>query len=761
MDIITTNPFRILGVYSNAKPVEIVSNCDDMEAYLNIGQKVSFDLDLNNLMPNVVRSADSVSNAKKLINLPIDKLKYALFWFVKDSSSTHALSYLKNGDFNNIYDVLDIDDSFSSMVNKSVTGILHDNDLGFAIGNITKLIHNNDLRKNFVKTICGEAFSITEEDLAHLYIDSLLEEVSASELFELFEENGVSEEDDEYLRAKVIDEPISRIKAEIAQAKTVDRNDADANYQAGMALMQNTKADLEKAKSLLGASDMRYQMLADDLANTILQCGINYFNNTSEDEDVQIGKAFTLQNYALSIVVGRLTKDRCKENVDILKKKKEELPPKEAKYYDKKIKDALAVYMTQPDKISYAISLIKKVVPYLMSIKEVFGCNNTYYLRMSTLIVNASLHNIIEEFNSVMNDGIRLQLLLDREATMRTIRNVFDQAWKATLYMDKLDMEPEFKRGRYNQNRSTLKDQVEQVINVNQTVSLDMRGEKKIFEDCRTISDLNNYTSLFPDGKYASQVKDRIEKIEYDACKTTQDCQKFKDKYPRTKYDIDSKWEECYYKQCRYISHYEGYLRDYPNGRYVSQARAIIDKLSYDACRLIPDYQTYLRKFPSGAYVNSAKNRIDELSYESCQTISDYRSYMSRFPHGKYYSQAKSFVDDEEMWGRCASSDSKDLYKEYLSKFPNGRHKTEAEQKSKACYIATMCYGDYSHPQVLVLRDFRDSVLLQHSWGQAFVQFYYRNSPNWVEHLKNKRLINKIIRNLLDKFIILYKHVKK
>ena len=80
---------------------------------------------------------------------------------------------------------------------------------------------------------------------------------------------------------------------------------------------------------------------------------------------------------------------------------------------------------------------------------------------------------------------------------------------------------------------------------------------------------------------------------------------------------------------------------------------------------------------------------------------------------------------------------------------------------SGGCYIATMCYGDYDHPQVMILRDFRDSVLLHHSWGQTFVRFYYRNSPNWVEHLKNKRLINKVIRKLLDKFIILYKYVKK
>lgn len=30
---------------------------------------------------------------------------------------------------------------------------------------------------------------------------------------------------------------------------------------------------------------------------------------------------------------------------------------------------------------------------------------------------------------------------------------------------------------------------------------------------------------------------------------------------------------------------------------------------------------------------------------------------------------------------------------------------------SGGCYIATMVYGNYDHPQVMVLRDFRDSYL--------------------------------------------------
>lgn len=721
LKLIYNNPYRILGVLSNSPLKERVGNQNRLLAFAKVGKVVDFPNDFALILTDKpTRTPESISAANTAINLDKDQLKYALFWFISGSPMDDiALKYLQAGNRDKAVEIFQKKESYSSLINIGVLAFIDgDNTTGFS--NISKVIHNSTYRAELLQALGVANIQLSEDELAELVIAELLKEIPASKLLSVC--NNTT--DRAIISKSALDEPISAINLAISVAKNADSKNPEASLAAGTKLMNTTKAPLKAIKDIAGASSPQYQMVADNVAKQVLQCGINYYNNASEDENVKIEKAFTLQNYALSIAVGRLTKDRCKENADILKKKKEELPPKEAIYYDKKIKDALEVYMKQPDEISYAINLIKKVVPYLMSIKEVLGGNNTYYLRMSTLIVNASLYNIIEEFNSVMDD---IQLQLDRAGTMRIIKNVFDQAWKAILYMDKLDMEPEFKRGRYNQNRSTLKRQVEKVINVYQTVSLDMRGEKKIFEDCRTVSDLNNYTSLFPGGKYATQVKDKMEKMEYDACTSTQDCQKFKNKYPRSRYDIDSKREECCYKQCRNISQYEGYLRDYPNGKYVTQAKANIDK----------------------------------LSYKSCRSVSDYRKYMSKFPHGKYFSQAKLFVDDEEMWSRCTSSDSKDLYKEYLAKFPNGRHKTEAERKASACYVATMVYGDYNHPQVVALRSFRDDTLQHSALGRAFIRFYYRNSPTWVEKMQGKKTINTIIRTILDIFIILYNHESK
>ena len=69
------------------------------------------------------------------------------------------------------------------------------------------------------------------------------------------------------------------------------------------------------------------------------------------------------------------------------------------------------------------------------------------------------------------------------------------------------------------------------------------------------------------------------------------------------------------------------------------------------------------------------------------------------------------------------------------------------------CYIATMVYGNYNHPQVINLREFRDEKLATNFIGKCFIKFYYTTSPHLVKILKTNNRINKSLRILLDKFI--------
>ena len=73
--------------------------------------------------------------------------------------------------------------------------------------------------------------------------------------------------------------------------------------------------------------------------------------------------------------------------------------------------------------------------------------------------------------------------------------------------------------------------------------------------------------------------------------------------------------------------------------------------------------------------------------------------------------------------------------------------------KKEGCYIATAVYGSYDAPQVMTLRRFRDDTLKNSAFGRWFIRTYYRLSPPVAEKLKNAKLINSLVRSLLDKWV--------
>lgn len=91
--------------------------------------------------------------------------------------------------------------------------------------------------------------------------------------------------------------------------------------------------------------------------------------------------------------------------------------------------------------------------------------------------------------------------------------------------------------------------------------------------------------------------------------------------------------------------------------------------------------------------------------------------------------------------------------KQSLSNLQRSVQRASRSSGSGGCYIATMAYGDYDHPQVLVLRNYRDNVLERTNSGRLFIRFYYIVSPRLVKVLKNKKAINSLIRKILNNII--------
>jgi len=80
--------------------------------------------------------------------------------------------------------------------------------------------------------------------------------------------------------------------------------------------------------------------------------------------------------------------------------------------------------------------------------------------------------------------------------------------------------------------------------------------------------------------------------------------------------------------------------------------------------------------------------------------------------------------------------------------------KLENVKKTKeGCYIATAVYGGYNKPEVMVLRNFRDTVLKRSFGGRMFIKIYYCLSPHFAKRLKFYPWINKQVKRLLDIFV--------
>lgn len=84
-----------------------------------------------------------------------------------------------------------------------------------------------------------------------------------------------------------------------------------------------------------------------------------------------------------------------------------------------------------------------------------------------------------------------------------------------------------------------------------------------------------------------------------------------------------------------------------------------------------------------------------------------------------------------------------------------GPMKEEAEEKAKdsekkdsGCFIATAAYGTSLAPEIGVLREFRDEVLLENVVGTRFVETYYEVSPPIADFILEHPLLRATVRGL-------------
>jgi len=488
MNIIKNNPFRILGLPANSSERELQKRIAIVKRFADVGQSKEFDYDFS-FLGEFNRSIEEIQKASSRIEQTPQKVHNALFWFaVKSNIDETAISYLKDNDIEKATEIWQktlkeevTDRNYLSYANLStlligiaaVNGILKKDLLQQGIQLKGKLLNSENLQQ-FISDITGNGTIAETDKLNTEFVNEVLAftksyiskgQLSQRELlsfFSTFPANVIK-----FVSSKFSETHVFNIENEIE--KTIERRNAtprDAE-EHGEELYKKTKVDITELKNIFGKDNIQFQMIANKLANKILQCSIDFFNtHREEDGEFDPGDdALRIAKLANSVGASRQIKERITESVQSIQ---EWVDEKEERKQGEKVKEEiefvvskLKSFQNQSHSISNARNLVSNCKPKLLNIKNIVGYNNEIHLHLSSGVANNALGMIIGIVNREQ------EALQHDKSKIFTLRETLNNALTVINEIGSLDMVPEL-RTRYNTNKnaiSNISDQLKRLTN--------------------------------------------------------------------------------------------------------------------------------------------------------------------------------------------------------------------------------------------------------------------------------------------------------
>ena len=186
----------------------------------------------------------------------------------------------------------------------------------------------SDFARDFKTFATDETFKIAKKELQLMFLNQLQSEIERKGLLPkvlldiLGDQDFTAKED--YFRG-FIKKPLEQIERAIESAKNDRKKNKKDSLVAGLHLCTTTKSDFNQIKSIVGSNDIRLSSIADKLADEILQCSIDYFNESMDSTSAEdyAEKAIALATKAKSVAIGSIIRDRINDNIATMESMKD------------------------------------------------------------------------------------------------------------------------------------------------------------------------------------------------------------------------------------------------------------------------------------------------------------------------------------------------------------------------------------------------------------------------------------------------------
>ena len=680
MNLITYNPYRIIGVFANDPLRMRTANIGKISAYSKIGKSIYFGVDAERILGPVSRSNDDLISANAKLTRKEDESLYSFFWF--HTNSLTDIDVIANLSFTNvskfIKEQLSLSE-FSGFINAAVASLAIE-DYGTAAKCYNEIIESGGLLDDFREEHDLSKKTINNKELIKKLISCLSDDFRDVDWWPLFLSVSHKQKVLEYIKSIFEEIAIVRINTTIENNKN-NKNLSDKDLLKSAKLLYRSLIPqirvLDPIDEFEGKTP-EAQIVLDKLSNLLISECKKYYSFSKYENEQSVLPTIQLARHALSLACNNETIELAKSFIGELEEDVSLLPPKEISKEANIIQNEIRLYCEKPDEIRWSLLLVKNCILPLQTIKKSLGRKNPYYLSISVKIADNALYNSeaeIQETAKFKNTNVN---------THAKYIEVLKQAWKLHLNLLKLDLESSFKNGKLKENGENIESRLknENVFYKDIIADVTLDTEDDVFEKCNDYKSLVHFCELYPDSPHFSEAMRRIWKFEDEAYPkeiTTRNLYLYKELYPKTHNDqkLLEDLDKLLFVSKGSIQDYKTLLRLFPNHHKKDEAIRRIDYLTFSQCKTIQQYKQYLSEFSNGLYRNQAERKIDDISFSKCKTATEFNQYIINFPKGVHTQEALDKIEDHIYDLSCKSND----FDKYLKQYPNGKYSSQLRSR--------------------------------------------------------------------------------